>query len=133
MSQQFTYLRVQILLCALCALCGEKSKFGALSRPAIRIVLCSRPENAGDRCPCDTHREHPRPTHRVGRVDLRIAIATSRVGPVRRGGARSAGPAIHAPIHTMPIMRLKWILLYLKYRRYIVPALVVLGLAVAIY
>ncbi len=30
-------------------------------------------------------------------------------------------------------MKLKWLLLYLKYRRYIVPALVVLAILVAAY
>jgi hypothetical protein len=33
----------------------------------------------------------------------------------------------------MRIMKLKWIILYLKYRRYIVPALVVIGVAIAVY
>jgi len=33
----------------------------------------------------------------------------------------------------MPLMKLKWILLYLKYRRYIVPGLTVLVCAIAVY
>jgi hypothetical protein len=30
-------------------------------------------------------------------------------------------------------MKLKWMILYLKYRRYIAPALVVLGLVIVLY
>ena len=30
-------------------------------------------------------------------------------------------------------MKLKWILLYLKYRRYIIPALVILAVVIAVY
>lgn len=33
----------------------------------------------------------------------------------------------------MPIMKLKWIFLYLKYRRYVVPGLVVVAGVMAVY
>jgi hypothetical protein len=35
--------------------------------------------------------------------------------------------------YNIPTMKLKWFLLYLKYRRYLVPGLIALGVVVAAY
>ncbi len=102
------------------------------------------PESAADDSPYDAPHELPRPNRRAGRVDdacLHDPHRSARVRSARPGVERSFAPlgwgvsslTDRGASYRMSVMKLKWLILYLKYRRYILPGLAVLAVVVAVY